>query len=105
MRRTAAGTAVTLFAALAIGGPLAGAAAAGTATLRCAVSSPPAACALLDDLSAQLGPVAPILGADLASLVGDAQGYATRSDSSAGVPISEVTVGSSALLDALRSLP
>ena len=65
MRRTTAGTAATLFAALAIGGPLASAATAATPTLRCAVSAPPAACGLLDDLAEQLGPVAPILGTDL----------------------------------------
>lgn len=105
MRRTAAGTAATFFAALAIGGPLAGAGAAATPTLHCAVSSPPAACELLDDLAAQLAPVAPILGADLADLVGPAQGFAARSDSSSGVPTSEVTSVSAALLDELQALP
>jgi hypothetical protein len=105
MRRTAARTAATFLAALVIGGPLAGTAAAGTATIRCAVASPPPACALLDDLAATLAPVAPILGTDLASLVGTAQGFPSRSDSASGVPVAEVASVSNALLDELRSLP
>ncbi len=105
MRRTAAATAATLFAALAIGGPFAGTGAAASATLHCAVASPPPACALLDDLAAQLAPVAPILGADLASLVTPAQGFAARSDSSSGVPTAEVLQVSTALRNQLGSLP
>jgi hypothetical protein len=105
MRRTAAGTAATLFAALAIGGPLASAVSAAPTTLRCAVAEPSAACELLDDLSAQLAPVAPILGTDLAPLVSPAQGFAARSDSSTGVPTDEVLRVSSELLDGLDALP
>jgi hypothetical protein len=105
MRRTAAATAASLFAALAIGGPLAGTGAGASTTLSCAVASPPAACAHLDDLAAQLKPIAPILGTDLASLVTPAQGFAARSDAPGGVPTAEVVQVSSGLLDGLAALP
>ncbi len=104
MRRRTAATAA-LFAALAIGGPLAGTAAAGPTTLRCAVAAPPAACAHLDDLAAGLAPVAPLLGSDLTALVAPAQGFAARSDQPAGVPTAEVVGVSAALRDQLGSLP
>jgi hypothetical protein len=104
MRRTTAATAA-VFAALAIGGPFVGAAAAGSATLHCAVASPPAACEHLEDLAHQLDPVAPIVGGELAELVTQAQGFAARSDQPAGVPIAEVVQVSTALSDQLGSLP
>ena len=104
MRRTTAATAA-LFAALAIGGPFVGTAAAAPTTLRCAVASPAAACEHLDDLAAQLAPAAPILGADLAPLVAPAQGFAARSDRSGGVPTAEVLQVSTALRDELGGLP
>lgn len=104
MRRTTAATA-TLFAALAIAGPFTGSAAAGTATLHCAVASPPAACEHLEDLAGQLAPISGILGPDLAHLVTPAQGFAARSDQAAGVPIAEVVQVSTALDDQLGDLP
>jgi hypothetical protein len=104
MRRTTAATA-TFFAALAIGGPFTGTAAAGPATLHCAVASPPAACEHLDDLAGQLAPISGVLGPDLAELVTPAQGFAARSDQAAGVPIAEVVRVSTALNDRLGDLP
>jgi len=105
MRRTAAGFAVTLLAAVAIGGPLASGGHAATDTLRCATATPPSACALLDDLAAQVAPIATVLGAPLASLTGPAQELASRSDQPAGVPTAEVATISEALLGALGTLP
>jgi hypothetical protein len=104
MRRTIAGTALSLLAALAIGGPMAMAGHAGPATLQCAGPDTPE-CALLDDLAAQLGPVAPLLGTALAPLTGDAQALAARSEQPAGVPTAEVVEVSEALLSQLGALP
>ena len=102
MRRTTAGIAVSLLAALAIGGPL-GVERATPLPPRCSArpATPPAACALLDDLAGQLGPIAPLLGAPLAPLTGSAQGLAARSDQPAGVPTAEVVEVSEALLEQL----
>jgi hypothetical protein len=105
MRYTAAGIAAPLLAALAIGGPFASAGRAAPASVQCATASPPAACALLDDLAAQLGPVAPLLGDPLAVLTSSAQGFAARSDQPAGVPSAEVVQVSAALRDQLAALP
>jgi hypothetical protein len=106
MRRTAAGIAVTLLAALAIGGPLAATSHAGPATLHCtSAATAPAACGLLDDLAAQLASVAPLLPEALAPLATSAQGFAARSEGPAGVPTAEVTSVSTALLEQLGQLP
>jgi hypothetical protein len=105
MRRTAAGIATLLLAAVAISGPLASVGQAGPATLKCGAGSPPAACALLDKLSAQLKPTAPLLGVGLADLTGPAQGFAARSDQPAGVPVAEVLTVATSLSKALGVLP
>jgi len=105
MRRTAAGIAVILLSAVAISGPMASTGQAGPATLTCATSAPPAACALLDKLATQLKPVSPLLGVGLADLTGPAQGFAARSDQPAGVPVAEVVTVSKALNQALSVLP
>lgn len=105
MRRTAAGLATALLAALALCGPLAGTGQAGPAALRCATPAPPEACALLDDLAAQLAPVSSLLGPALAPLTGPAAGFAARSDQPAGVPTGEVTLVSKGLLQQLALVP
>ena len=105
MRRTAAGIATILLAAVAISGPLASVGQAGPATLQCGTGTPPAACGLLDQLAAQLTPVAPLLGAPLADLTASAQGFAARSDQPAGVPVAEVVTVSEALKEQLSVLP
>ncbi len=106
MRRTAAGIAVSLLAALAIGGPLAGTGGAAATTLRCgAGTTTPEACSLLDDLAAQLASVSPLLGDGLAPLTSSAQGLAARSDGPDGVPTADVTSVSTALLGQLGQLP
>jgi hypothetical protein len=105
MRRTIAGTAFSLVTALAIGAPLAGSSAAAPTTLRCGSGATAAECKLLDDLAAQLGPVAPLLGTALAPLTSQAEDLAARSDSAAGVPTAEVVDVSEALLAQLGALP
>ena len=104
MRRTIAGTAVSLLAALAIGGPFGATGHAAPATLRCAGADSPE-CALLDDLAGQLGPIAPLLGSALAPLAGEAQGLAAQSEPPAGVPTADVVAVSEDLLGQLGSLP
>jgi hypothetical protein len=104
MRRIAAGTAVTLLSMVTIAGPLATVGHAGSSSLRCAVPAPPAACSLLDDLAAQLAPIAPLV-APAAPSVAAAQGLAARSDQSGGVPTAEVVQVSQALLGQLAALP
>jgi hypothetical protein len=105
MRRTAAATAASLLAALALAGPLASTAGAAPATLQCASSAPPPACALLDDLAAQLEPVSPLLGAALAPLTVQALSFASVSDQPAGVPTAAVVQVSRDLLAQLGALP
>ena len=105
MRRIAAGIATVLLAAVAISGPLASTGQAGPAALQCATGTPPAACALLDQLAAQLQPVASLLGVPLADLTGPALGFAARSDQPAGVPVAEVLTVSESLNQALSVLP
>jgi len=105
MRRTAAGIAVSLLAALALGAPAASARPAGPATLRCGTPAPPEACELLDDLAAQLGPVNGLLGPVLAPLTGPALGFSGRSDQPAGVPTADVVRVSEDLLEQLDLLP
>ena len=104
MRRTAAGIAVILLAAVALTGPLASVGQAGPATLQCATGTPPPACALLDKLAAQLTPVASIL-APLNDVVGTAQGLAARSDQPGGVPVATVLSTSKSLSQQLSILP
>ena len=104
MRRTAAGIAVILLAAVALTGPLASVGQAGPATLQCATGTPPPACALLDKLAAQLAPVASIL-VPVADAVGTAQGLAARSDQPGGVPVADVVTASKALSQQLSILP
>jgi hypothetical protein len=104
-RRLIAGTAVSLLAVLAIGGPMASAGRAGPSTLQCGAASPPPACALLDQLATQLGPIAPLLGAVLAPVTGEAQGLAGLSDQPAGVPTAQVLGVAQTLSDQLGALP
>ena len=104
MRRTIAGTAATVVTVLAIGAPLASAAHAAPATLECAGGGP-AACELLDDLAAQLGPVAPLLGPALTPLTEEAQDLAVLSDQPGGVATADVVAISETLLDELEVLP
>jgi hypothetical protein len=103
MRRTIAGTAAVLLTSLVIWGPLASPGGAAPSTLQCAGSSAPA-CALLDQFSAQLGPIAPLLGS-AAPLTSQAQDLAARSDTAAGVPTAQVVDVSDALLAQLGALP
>ena len=104
MRRTTAATVASLLAALALGGPLASGGAAEATSVRCATATPPSACALLDGLAAQLGPIAPLLG-ELAPLADPAQGLAAQSDQPGGVPTAEVVSVSQGLLAQLAVLP
>ncbi|MFL6205380.1 MAG: hypothetical protein ACJ739_08500 [Acidimicrobiales bacterium] len=104
MRRTIAGTAAVLLTSLVIGGPLASPGGAASATLHCAGGSAPSECALLDDLAAQLGPIAPLLGSAAPSAT-PAADLAARSDSPAGVPTAEVVGVSTSLLAQLGGLP
>jgi hypothetical protein len=104
MRRTAAATAASLLAALALGGPLASGGAAAPTSVQCATATPSSACALLDDLAAQLDLIAPLVG-DLAPLAVPAQGLAAESDQPGGVPTAEVVSASQGLLAQLATLP
>jgi hypothetical protein len=103
MRRTIAGTAAVLLTSLVSWGPLASPGGAAPSTLQCAGSSAPA-CALLDELSAQLAPIAPLLGS-AAPVASQAQDLAARSDTAAGVPTAQVVDVSDALLAQLGALP
>jgi hypothetical protein len=104
MHRRIAGTAASLFTALAIGAPLASAAYAAPSTVHCGSGATAAECQLLDDLASQLGPIAELLGT-AAPATDQAQGLAARSDGAAGVPTAEVVSVSEALLDQLAGLP
>ena len=103
MRRTIAGTAASLFAALAIGGPLASVGHSAPTTLHCPTAGS-AECALLDDLAEQLGPIAPLLGT-VSSLAGEAQNLAALSQQPSGVSTAKVVDVSESLLAKLGALP
>lgn len=105
MRRLAAGITATFVAVVVVAGPLASTGQAAPTALRCATATPAPACALLDQLTAQLAPVAGLLPAPLAGLVTPAQGFAARADQPAGVPTAEVVQVSQGLLAQLAGLP
>lgn len=108
MRRTAAALVTVALAAGLLTGPLASTGAAGASVIECAAEPAAPACALLDDLAAQLGPLQPVLslaGPVMAQLTPAVQGLATRADQPSGVPAAEVTTQAQALLDQLDALP
>ncbi len=108
MRRPATALAAVAFAAVTFTGPLATTASAGPAPIRCEGSAPSPECALLDDLAAQLGPLAPVLsfgGPVVGQLAAAVQGFAVQADGADGVPTAVVADQAQALLDQLAVLP
>lgn len=108
MRRTAAALATLALAAGLLTGPLASSGSARSSVIQCAGAPAAPACALLDDLVAQLGPLQPVLdmaGPLMAELTPSLQGLAARADQPSGVPAAEVATQAQALLDQLDALP
>ncbi len=108
MRRSAAALAATVLATLAVAGPLAATSHSAPATIQCGAGATSPECVLLDDLAAQLQPLAPVLslaGPTLSQLLPGVIGLAGQSDTAAGVPTADVAAQVDALLTQLGVLP
>jgi len=108
MRRTAAALATLTLVAVALAGPMVTFGSAAPAPIRCSGTSPSSACALLDQLAAQLGPMAPVLalgGPAVTEAATAVQALAGRADQPGGVPTAVVADQAQALLNQLAILP
>jgi len=108
MRRTAAALATLTLVAVALAGPMVTFGSAAPAPIRCSGTSPSSECALLDQLAAQLGPMAPVLalgGPAVTEAATAVQTLASRADQPGGVPTAVVADEAQALLDQLAILP